>query len=50
VCIEKCAFCAFYRDVGSADGYMLSFAEIFRKIEETIEIGGAAMGNTQRAR
>ena len=43
VCIEKCAFCAFYRDVGSADGYMLSFAEIFRKIEETIALGGGQL-------
>ena len=40
VCIEKCAFCAFYRDVGHQDGYTLSFAEIFRKIEETISLGG----------
>jgi len=40
VCIEKCAFCAFYRDVGHEDGYTLSFAEIFRKIEETISLGG----------
>ena len=43
VCIEKCAFCAFYRDVGSEDGYMLSFAEIFRKIEETIALGGGQL-------
>ena len=43
VCIEKCAFCAFYRDVGHADGYTLSFAEIFRKIEETISLGGGQL-------
>ena len=43
VCIEKCAFCAFYRDVGSDEGYMLSFAEIFRKIEETISLGGGQL-------
>lgn len=43
VCIERCAFCAFYRDVGSPDGYMLSFAEIFRKIEETIALGGGQL-------
>ena len=43
VCIEKCAFCAFYRDVGSDQGYMLSFAEIFRKIEETIALGGGQL-------
>ena len=43
VCIEKCAFCAFYRDVGHTDGYTLSFAEIFRKIEETIALGGGQL-------
>jgi len=43
VCIEKCAFCAFYRDVGHSDGYTLSFAEIFRKIEETISLGGGQL-------
>lgn len=40
VCVEKCAFCAFYRNVGDANGYTLSFAEIFKKIEETIALGG----------
>lgn len=43
VCIEKCAFCAFYRNVGSDEGYMLSFAEIFAKIEETIALGGGQL-------
>ena len=40
VCVAKCNFCAFYRDVGHADGYVLGFEEIFRKIEETIAVGG----------
>jgi cyclic dehypoxanthinyl futalosine synthase len=43
VCVAKCNFCAFYRDVGSADGYVLGFEEIFRKIDETIEVGGAQL-------
>lgn len=43
VCLERCKFCAFYRDVGSSDGYTLSFAEIFRKIEETIALGGGQL-------
>jgi cyclic dehypoxanthinyl futalosine synthase len=43
VCLERCKFCAFYRDVGSSEGYMLSFAEIFRKIEETIALGGGQL-------
>src|SRR3954466_6924463 len=40
VCVAKCNFCAFYRDVGSADGYVLGFEELFRKIDETIAVGG----------
>jgi len=40
VCVARCAFCAFYRPVGSAEGYVLGFDEIFRKIDETIEVGG----------
>src|SRR6188768_954793 len=40
VCVARCNFCAFYRPVGSADGYVLSFDEMFRKIDETIAVGG----------
>jgi cyclic dehypoxanthinyl futalosine synthase len=40
VCVAKCSFCAFYRPVGSDEGYTLGFAEIFRKIDETIALGG----------
>ena len=40
VCVARCNFCAFYRPVGSADGFVLGFDEIFRKIDETIAIGG----------
>jgi len=40
VCVAKCNFCAFYRPVGSADGYVLGFEEVFRKIDETIAVGG----------
>lgn len=40
VCVARCSFCAFYRPVGSSEGYVLSLEEIFRKIEETIEVGG----------
>ncbi|MCM3881443.1 MAG: dehypoxanthine futalosine cyclase [Vicinamibacterales bacterium] len=43
VCVAKCNFCAFYREVGSADGYVLGFDEIFRKIDETIEVGGVQL-------
>jgi cyclic dehypoxanthinyl futalosine synthase len=40
VCVARCNFCAFYRPVGSSDGYVLAFEEIFRKIDETIAVGG----------
>src|SRR5580692_6957140 len=38
VCVAKCNFCAFYRDVGSPEGYVLGFDEIFHKIDETIAV------------
>ena len=40
VCVARCNFCAFYRPVGSAEGYVLGFEEIFRKIDETMAVGG----------
>jgi cyclic dehypoxanthinyl futalosine synthase len=43
VCVARCRFCAFYRDVGSAEGYALGFDEIYRKIEETIALGGGQL-------
>ena len=43
VCVARCSFCAFYRVVGSAEGYVLSFDEIFRKIDETMAVGGGQL-------
>jgi cyclic dehypoxanthinyl futalosine synthase len=43
ICVAKCRFCAFYRDVGSAEGYALGFDEIYRKIEETVALGGGQL-------
>jgi cyclic dehypoxanthinyl futalosine synthase len=40
VCVARCNFCAFYRPVGSAEGYVLGFDEVFQKIDETIAVGG----------
>ncbi len=40
VCINRCSFCAFWRDKGSMDAYVLTLDEIMRKIEETVEVGG----------
>jgi cyclic dehypoxanthinyl futalosine synthase len=43
VCVAKCNFCAFYRPVGSPEGYVLGFDEVFRKIDETIAVGGVQL-------
>src|SRR5947207_1033692 len=43
VCVARCKFCAFYRDVGSSEGYALGFEKIYRKIEETIALGGGQL-------
>jgi cyclic dehypoxanthinyl futalosine synthase len=43
VCVARCNFCAFYRPVGHGEGYVLGFDEIFRKIDETIAVGGVQL-------
>jgi cyclic dehypoxanthinyl futalosine synthase len=43
ICVARCNFCAFYRPVGSGEGYVLGFEEIFRKIDETIALGGVQL-------
>jgi cyclic dehypoxanthinyl futalosine synthase len=43
ICVAKCNFCAFYRPVGSEEGYVLGFDELFRKIDETIAVGGVQL-------
>jgi cyclic dehypoxanthinyl futalosine synthase len=40
LCVAQCNFCAFYRPVGSPDGYVLGFEDLFRKIDETVALGG----------
>jgi cyclic dehypoxanthinyl futalosine synthase len=40
VCNVYCKFCAFYRVEGDADAYVISFAELDQKIEETLALGG----------
>lgn len=43
VCSAVCTFCAFYRKPGSEEGYVLSFEDIFRKVEETLALGGSGI-------
>lgn len=42
-CTEYCSFCAFYRPMGHAEGYILPKETIFEKIQETIELGGTGI-------
>ena len=42
-CTEYCSFCAFYRPLGAKDGYILPFEEIYKKIDEMLELGGTGI-------
>ena len=42
-CTEYCTFCAFYRPLGHAEGYILSQDAVFEKIQETIDLGGTGV-------
>jgi cyclic dehypoxanthinyl futalosine synthase len=43
VCVARCNFCAFYRPIGHQEGYVLGFEQIFKKIDETIALGGVQL-------
>jgi cyclic dehypoxanthinyl futalosine synthase len=43
VCTEYCSFCAFYRPVGSPEGYVQPLESIFEKIDETLALGGTGI-------
>jgi len=42
-CTEFCSFCAFYRPMGHAEGYVLPNEIIYQKIQETIDLGGTGV-------
>ena len=42
-CTEYCSFCAFYRPMGHAEGYVHSHEVIFQKIRETLDLGGTGI-------
>lgn len=42
-CVTDCDFCAFYRHPRDPGGYILSKQVMFRKIEETLDLGGTAL-------
>ena len=43
LCTEYCSFCAFYRPMGHAEGYVLPKEEIYSKIQETLDLGGTGV-------
>jgi cyclic dehypoxanthinyl futalosine synthase len=44
ICVTKCSFCAFYRLPGdTAEGYVHPKEVLYRKIEETLELGGTGI-------
>ena len=40
VCTSGCRFCAFSRKAGEPDAYVIARDELFRKIQETLDLGG----------
>src|SRR3954465_4657902 len=42
-CTEYCSFCAFYRPMGHAEGYVLPNETIYEKIQETLDLGGTGI-------
>jgi cyclic dehypoxanthinyl futalosine synthase len=40
VCTTSCRFCAFYRPVGHAEGYVLSREQLRPKLQEVVDAGG----------
>lgn len=43
VCTNRCRFCAFFREADAPDAYVLTREEIFRKVEETLALGGTGI-------
>ncbi|BHH83268.1 cyclic dehypoxanthinyl futalosine synthase [Desulforhopalus sp. 52FAK] len=40
ICVSACKFCAFFKGPEDPDGFLLSFDEIEKKIQETQDLGG----------
>jgi cyclic dehypoxanthinyl futalosine synthase len=43
VCVARCTFCNFYRKPRAEGGYVLPLETIFKKIDETIALGGTGI-------
>ncbi|KJU84052.1 menaquinone biosynthesis protein, family [Candidatus Magnetobacterium bavaricum] len=40
VCVNRCSFCAFYRDESAPQAYVIDREELLRKVQETVDLGG----------
>ncbi|RLB68017.1 MAG: dehypoxanthine futalosine cyclase [Deltaproteobacteria bacterium] len=43
VCTSQCKFCAFFRDETHPDAYVLSYTQIFTKVQELVDSGGTQL-------
>lgn len=43
ICLSGCRFCAFFRPPGHPEGYVLTWEELRRKLQETRELGGTGI-------
>ncbi|NJC89021.1 MAG: dehypoxanthine futalosine cyclase [Desulfuromonas sp.] len=43
VCTTQCRFCAFYRDAGHPDAYVLGYHDILAKVRELVDHGGTQL-------
>ena len=43
ICTTRCRFCAFYRDIGHPDAYVLGYHDILAKVCELAEHGGTQL-------
>jgi len=43
VCVSGCRFCAFFRDPGHADAYVLTPEQLSEKVAETLDLEGTAI-------
>src|SRR5437879_13721354 len=48
VCTEYCSFCAFYRPVGSPEGYVQPLESIYQKIDETLDRKSTRLNSSHR--
>ncbi|MCX8083473.1 MAG: dehypoxanthine futalosine cyclase [Calditerrivibrio sp.] len=40
ICVCKCKFCAYYKDIQDKDAFVIDFDTLKKKIQETAELGG----------